>query len=74
MLRLNLLKEQIGICVAGLDRELVPCILGSYLLDVVGSSFNEPPQSKVYFGGENYVHTLIQPTIFSMSYLVNIVE
>lgn len=25
-------------------------MLGSYLLYVIGSSFNEPPQSKDYFG------------------------
>ncbi len=74
MLILNLLKEQSGVCVAGLDPELVPCILASYLLDVFGSSFNEPPQSKDYFGNENYVQTSRQPTIFSTSYLLNIVQ
>lgn len=74
VLKLNLSKEQSCFCVARLDPELVPCMLGSYLFDVVGSSFNEQPQSYDFFGQENYVHTSIQPTILSTSYLLNIVQ
>lgn len=47
---MNLFKEQ-----SGFDPETM---LGSYLFDAVGSSFDEPPQRK-----ENYVRTSIQPTI-----------
>lgn len=56
-LRLNLLKEQSGFCVAGLDPELAPCMLGRYLFDVVGCSFTEPPQSTDYSGEENNILT-----------------
>lgn len=73
MLKLDLVEEQC-FCVTELDQELVPCMLGSYLFDITGSSFSDPPQSEDYFSEENYVHASIQPTIFSTSYLLNIVQ
>lgn len=69
VLELNLSKEQSGFMWQDLTQNSF-CVCQDFF---VGSSFNQPPQSKDYFGEDNYVHTSIQPMIFT-SYLLNVVQ